>query len=206
MEKAKRKEREFNLRRTEILQQAEKIFAAKGFYNTTVAEIAAASGFAIGTLYQFFAGKEQLYTAMITEKLTMMYEGIREAVEKEAGVFRKIEILAASNFQFIENNADFCSIFVRGDHFSLSEGSVTLRDRMMRDYADHVSFVEGVIREGIRTGDMKKMDPRMMAAALLGIINSCSFKWFTVAKEGTLETKVSFVLDIFLKGVKRDAH
>jgi len=206
MEKAKRKEREFNLRRTEILEQAEKIFAAKGFYNTTVAEIAAASGFAIGTLYQFFAGKEQLYTAMITEKLTMMYEGIREAVGKETGIFRKIEILVVSTFQFVENNADFCSIFVRGDHLSLSEGSVTLRERMMRDYADHVSFIEEVIREGIRTGDLKKMDPRTMAAALLGIINSCSFKWLTVAKEGSLETKVPFVLDIFLEGVRQDAH
>ena len=206
MEKAKRKEREFNLRRTEILDQSEKIFAAKGFYNTTVAEIAAASGFAIGTLYQFFAGKEQLYTAMITEKLTMMYEGIREAVGQEAGIFRKIEILVVSNFQFIERNAEFCSIFVRGDHLSLSEGSVALRERMMCDYADHVSFIEEVIREGIRTGYLKKMDPRMMAAALLGIINSCSFKWLTVAKEGSLETKVPFVLDIFLEGVRQDAH
>ena len=206
MEKAKRKEREFNLRRAEILENAEKIFAAKGFYNTTVAEIAATSGFAIGTLYQFFAGKEQLYTAMITEKLTMMYEGIREAVGQEAGIFRKIEILVVSNFQFIERNAEFCSIFVRGDHLSLSEGSVALQERMMRDYADHVSFIEEVIREGIRTGDLKKMDPRMMAAALLGIINSCSFKWLTVAKEGSLETKVPFVLDIFLEGVRRDAH
>jgi AcrR family transcriptional regulator len=206
MEKAKRKEREFNLRRTDILEQAEKIFASKGFYNSTVAEIAGASGFAIGTLYQFFAGKEQLYTAMITEKLTMMYEGIREEVEKEAGVFRKIEVLAASTFRFIENNADFCSIFVRGDHLSLSEGSVALRDRMMHDYADHVSFIEEVIREGIGTGDLKKMDPRMMAAALLGIINSCSFKWLAVAQEGTLETKVPFVLDIFLEGVRQDAH
>jgi AcrR family transcriptional regulator len=206
MEKVKRKEREFNLRRAEILEQAEKIFAAKGFYNTTVAEIAAASGFAIGTLYQFFAGKEQLYTAMITEKLTLMYERIRKAVENEAGIFRKIEILVISNFQFVENNADFCSIFVRGDHLSLSEGSVTLRDRMMRDYADHVAFIEELIREGIRTGDLKKMDPRMMAAALLGIINSCSFKWLTVAKDGTLETKVPFVMDIFLQGVRRYAH
>jgi AcrR family transcriptional regulator len=206
MEKAKRKEREFNLRRTEILEQAEKIFAAKGFYNTTVAEIAAASGFAIGTLYQFFAGKEQLYTAMITEKLTMMYEGIREAVEKETEIFRRIEILIVSTFKFVENNADFCSIFVRGDHLSLSEGSVALRERMMHDYADHVSFIEGMIRGGIRTGDLKKMDPRMMAAALLGIINSCSFKWLTVAKEGTLETKVPFVLDIFLQGVRRNAN
>ncbi len=206
MEKAKRKEREFNLRRTEILEQAEKIFAAKGFYNTTVAEIAAASGFAVGTIYQFFESKEQLYTAMLTEKLNMMYEGIRKAVGQEAGVFRKIEVLTASNFQFVESNAEFCSIFVRGDHLSLSEGSEALRERMIRDYADHVSFIEEVIREGIRTGDLKKMDPRMMASALLGIINSCSFKWLTVAKEGSLETKVPFVLDIFLEGVRQDAH
>jgi len=206
MEKAKRKEREFNLRRAEILEQAEKIFAAKGFYNPTVAEIAAASGFAVGTIYLFFESKEQLYTAMLTEKLNMMYEGIRKAVGQEAGVFRKIEVLTASNFQFIESNAEFCSIFVRGDHLSLSEGSEALRERMIRDYADHVSFLEEVIREGIRTGDLKKMDPRMMAAALLGIINSCSFKWLTVAKEGSLKTKVPFVLDIFLEGVRQDAH
>ena len=83
MEKAKRKEREFNLRRTEILEAAVKVFAAKGFHNATVAEIAAASGFAIGTLYQFFESKEQLYTAMLTEKLAMMYAGIRAAVEEE---------------------------------------------------------------------------------------------------------------------------
>ena len=206
MEKAKRKELEFNRRRTEILEQAEKIFAAKGFYNTTVAEIAAASGFAIGTLYQFFAGKEQLYTMMITEKLTMMYEGIRDAVDKERGVFRQIEILVVATFRFVESNADFCSIFVRGDHLSLSDGSVALRERMMRDYAGHVSFIEGVIRKGIHAGELKNMAPRMMAAALLGIINSCSFKWLTLAKEGALETKAPFVLDIFLEGVRRDAH
>jgi len=77
---------------------------------------------------------------------------------------------------------------------------------MIRDYADHVSFLEEVIREGIRTGDLKKMDPRMMVSALLGIINSCSFKWLTVAKEGSLKTKVPFVLDIFLEGVRQNAH
>ena len=52
---------------------------------------------------------------------------------------------------------------------------MALREKMMGDYADHVGFIEDVIREGISTGDLKKMDPRMMAAALIGIINSCSF-------------------------------
>ena len=206
MEKTKRKEREFNLRRAEILENAEKIFAAKGFYNTTVAEIAGASGFAVGTIYQFFESKERLYTALLTEKLKMLYEGIRKAVGQEDDVFTKIEVLTASNFRFVESNAAFCSIFIRGDHLSLSEGSDALREHVMRDYADYLSFIEDVFREGIRTGNLKQMDPRMMAAALIGIINSCSFKWLTVAKDGALEKMVPFVLDIFLEGVRRDAH
>ncbi len=89
MEKAKRKEREFNMRRSEILDAAVKVFAGKGFYNATVAEIAAASGFAIGTLYQFFDGKEQLYTAMLTEKLAMMYSDIQTAVGWRGGHHRE---------------------------------------------------------------------------------------------------------------------
>ena len=61
MVRSERKEREFNTRRAEILEQAEKIFAAKGFHDVTMAEIAGASGFSIGALYQFFKGKEHLY-------------------------------------------------------------------------------------------------------------------------------------------------
>jgi TetR/AcrR family transcriptional regulator len=205
MEKERRKEREFNLRRTEILDAALKVFAAKGFHNATVAEIAAASGFAIGTIYQFFDGKEQLYTAMLTENLRMMYAGIRKAVEDEADVVAKIELLVASQFQYVEENAEFCSIFVRGDHLSLSEGSAELRKKMRSDYALHVSFIEGVMADGIRTGILREMDPPLMAAALTGIVNSYSSKWLAMAEEQSLRSKAPFVLDIFLEGVRKDA-
>lgn len=206
MEKARRKEREFHFRRTEILENAGKIFAAKGFHNATVAEIADASGFAVGTIYLFFASKESLYETLLTEKLEMLYGRIREAVGREDDTFRKIEVLAAENFRFVENNADFCKIFIRGEHLSLSEGSEALRQRIMRDYATYLTFVESMMREGIRKGNLKKIDSRMAAAALIGIINSCSFKWLTVDKGQSLETKVPFVMKIFLEGVKSDAQ
>jgi AcrR family transcriptional regulator len=206
MEKAKRKERECNLRRAEILEQAVKIFAAKGFHNTTVAEIAHASGFAVGSIYSLFESKEQLYSEMLLEKLNMMYSGIRKLVAKETDIAKKIEMMIISQFHFVEKNADFCSIFIRGDHLSLSEGSVGIRERMITDYAAHISFVEAVMSEGIRDGLLKKMDPRMMAAALTGIANSFASKWLT-AMEGTpLMNYIPFVMDIFLEGVRNDAH
>ncbi|MBA4422264.1 MAG: hypothetical protein C0390_04065 [Syntrophus sp. (in: bacteria)] len=205
MVKAERREREFNLRRAEILEQAEKIFAAKGFYNAAVAEIAGASGFAVGSLYQFFPSKEQLYISMLTEKLNTMYSSIRESVVKQADIIKKIEVLVASQFRFVENNTEFCCIFIRGDHLSLSEGSVELRKRLKVDYDIHISFTEEVIREGIRTGLLKKMDPCMMAAALTGITNSYASRWLTTVEGTSLMNYVPFVMDIFLEGVRKDA-
>ena len=206
MVKAERKEREFNLRRAEILEQAGKIFAVKGFPNPAVTEIAGASGFAVGTLYQFFPSKQQLYISMLTEKLNMMYSGVRESVAKETDIVKKIEVLVASQFRFVENNTEFCSIFIRGDHLSLSEGSVELRKRLKIDYDVHVSFTEEVMREGIRAGLLKKMDPRMMAAALAGITNAFTSKWLATIEGMSLMSTVPFVMDIFLEGVRKDAH
>mgnify|MGYP002400988900 CR=1 FL=1 len=206
MEKAKRKEREFNLRRADILDAAVKIFAAKGFHNTTVAEIAASSGFAIGTLYQFFASKEHLYSALLAERLTAMYADIRAAVAEASDVIGKIELLVSSQFRYVEENADFCGIFVRGDYLSLSEGNAELRGRIRSDYARHVAFIEEVLADGIRAGLIKEMDPTLMATALTGIINSYAAKWIALAEEGSLREKTPHVLAIFLEGVKRDAR
>jgi AcrR family transcriptional regulator len=206
MEKVKRKEREVNRRRVEILKQAVKIFAAKGFHNTTVAEIAEASGFAIGTLYQVFESKEQLYRVMLAEKLDMMYSAIQKRAAKEADFLRKIEVMVASHFQFVENNTDFCRIFVRGDHLSLPQGNVELRKRMTTDYAVHVSFIEEVMREGMRRGVLKRMDPVIMAAAFTGIVNSCISKWLTMVEETSLQGKAPIVIEIFLNGVGQNAH
>jgi AcrR family transcriptional regulator len=206
MEKVKRKERECKLRRAAILAQAVKIFAAKGFHNTTMAEIARASGFAVGSIYLLFENKEQLYTAMLNEKLNAMYSGVRKMVAKEVDIVKKVEMMVTSQFHFVEKNAEFCSIFIRGDHLSLSGGSIELRKRMMADYAAHITFVEAVMSEGIRSGILKGMDPCMMAAALAGLINSCASKWLTMTEKSSLMDHIAFVVDIFLKGVRKDAH
>lgn len=205
MEKEKRKEREFKLRRTEILEQAERSFAAKGFHSATIAEIANASGFAVGTLYQFFESKEKLYTAVLTEKLGMMYAEVQKAVEDEPDLLKKIEVLVTSQFRFVENNTEFCSIFIRGDYLSFSEGSMELREWMIKDYAVYVSFIEGVMRKGIRAGVLKKMEPILMADALMGIINSYASKWLIAAEGASLMVNVQPVVDIFLGGVRKNA-
>jgi AcrR family transcriptional regulator len=200
MEKSKRKEMEFQLRRTEILSEAEKIFAAKGFHNATMAEIASASGFATGTLYQFFEGKENLYNIMVSEKLDRMYLEIRESVNSQERMVDKIEKLVESHFHFVENNVDFCDLLIRGESLTLSDKGTILRDKLIADYFNHIGFVESIMRFGIETRALKSRDPRMMAYTLLGIVRSFFYYWMLTNQNTPLSDEVGRVSDIFLKG------
>jgi AcrR family transcriptional regulator len=205
VEKNKRKEKEFQLRRSEILDEAEKIFAAKGFHSTTMAEIARASGFAIGTLYQFFKGKENLYGTMVSEKLDRMYAEIREAVNGRKTVMEKLGALVSSHFNFVENNLDYWKIIIRAESITLSDEDTSLKEKIITCYLSHVHFVEKIMKEGIRTKVLKNIDPFSMACALNGIMSSFKFIFIMKPKPGSLKGRVSGVLDIFLKGVKKNA-
>ena len=54
--------------REQLLDAAARVFAAKGFAGASVEEIAAEAGFSIGALYSNFAGKEDLFLALMSER------------------------------------------------------------------------------------------------------------------------------------------
>ncbi len=205
MEKAKRKELEFQARRAVILKEAERAFAQKGFYNTSVAEIANASGFAIGTLYQIFNGKEHLYSTMVTQKLQGLYTDIRSAVSREAETVHKLEALVRSNFLFVENNLDFCRLFTHGGEVSYQESGESLKEILCDFHLEHVNFIEGIIKKGIEEKTLRReSDSRDMAGALMGMMKSFQFRWIMSNGEESLVGKVPVVMDIFLRGAGND--
>ena len=204
MEKTARKEREFKVRRAEILEQAEKIFAIKGFYNVTMAEIANASGFSIGSLYQFFEGKENLYSSMLSEKLDLMYGQIREKVKATQGIAEKIEMIIASHFQFVENNADFCRLFLRGESAALSDVMTSLRQKMLDDYSKHLTFIENELKSGIKSGYLRPFPSRDIAEVLFGLIRASAIDWMLFSPKTSFSSKKDFILEVFLQGVQQD--
>lgn len=202
MERLERKEREFNVRRADILEQASKIFSNKSYHNVTMAEIAGASGFAIGSLYQFFSGKEDLYKTMIGEKLDLMYATIRKEVSTADNTADKIAVLIDAHLKFIENNPDFCRIFFRGESGALSE-MTDLRLKLLDDYYAYIAFVEDLLRTGTERGFLRRLPSREIASALIHLIRSAASEWLVVEAKESLLSKRDFILDIFLNGVKK---
>jgi AcrR family transcriptional regulator len=206
MERIERKAIEFNMRRSAILAQAEKAFSRNGYHNVTIAEIAGASGFSIGALYQFFKGKEDLYVSMINEKLGLMYECVKQEVKAAKDLNGKIEALVTAQLRFVEENTDFCRIFLRGENEISTAMKSSLQKKMIDNYFQHLSFIETILISGMEDGILRTFSSRDMAGALSHLIRAAAFDWMLMPSKDSLVSKKDFILDVFFNGVQKHDH
>ena len=61
---AERKKREKKMRRDQIQIAAKKVFLEKGFRSTTMEEIAEVAELSVGSIYQYFINKDELYASL----------------------------------------------------------------------------------------------------------------------------------------------
>ena len=203
MGKVDRKVRERLTHRKEILLAAEKIFAAKGFFPTTMSEIAQEAEFGTGTLYKYFKSKEDLYFTLIDEKTGEINGPVKAELSKKISAVERIEKILRIQFEFIERNRNFFRIYIS----ERSRFEWTVKDDLGKGIHEkmvsYIHLLAQVIKQGIKEGAFKRKDPLDLAHALVGIVNSFVFEWLIAPRPYSLLSKMDTVLDIFLRGAQR---
>ena len=187
----------------EIIKKVSALFLKYGIKSVSMDDISRELGISKKTLYQYFKGKDHLYSTMISEKIDLMYDKIHQEVKSTKTLPDKIAKLIDAQLQFVENNTDFCRIFIRGENEALSEMMTSIREKLINDYYQHISFIEKILKSGIKSGLLRSLPPREMAGALSHLIRAASVDWVLVPSKEPLSSKTAFILDIFLHGAKK---
>ncbi len=101
-----RKEREAAWRRSEIIEAAGRLFVERGYEATSLHEIAEASEFSVGTLYNFFESKEDIYFAVIESQMADFYNRAKQALSSTGDLRTKLEAFARAYFEFTRNTGN----------------------------------------------------------------------------------------------------
>ncbi|HVX39722.1 MAG TPA: TetR/AcrR family transcriptional regulator [Gemmatimonadaceae bacterium] len=83
--KALRWERRPDERPHELLEAALRVFAANGYRNTRLDEVAAAAGVTKGALYHYFSNKEELLLRALDEYQERAFGRLEQALREESG-------------------------------------------------------------------------------------------------------------------------
>ncbi|MEO0091008.1 MAG: TetR/AcrR family transcriptional regulator, partial [candidate division WOR-3 bacterium] len=92
-----------------ILTIAEEMFLKKGFFPTTVDEIAKQAKIAKGTVYLYFPTKESIYLALFENKLKMGIEILERVKDMPISAKEKISLIFDEWFSKIKKAKGFSS-------------------------------------------------------------------------------------------------
>ncbi len=198
-----RKERDKQIRRNDILVAAEKVFAARGFHNANVSEIAKEAQYGTGTVYLYFKDKEDIYRALILKGLDDFFASVQERTLSLTDPVEKLKCFLAEKFRFFEAHKDFFKLYIVENNslqsaFS-SEREQECMDRHMRIFA----IGAAIFQEGIDAGMFKPADPKELAFMFGGLSNYLMMKMVFDGSGGSIERKTDLVMDIFLNGCRK---
>ena len=111
-EKKSRKQREQEQRKTYILECAEELFAENGFDNTSMVMIAEKSEFSVGTVYNFFQSKSEIYSELAFRKMTDIYEGMHKISEIEFSADDKITEIMRHSVGMINKQRRYIKVYM----------------------------------------------------------------------------------------------
>jgi AcrR family transcriptional regulator len=87
-----------------ILENALKLFSARGYDAVGVQEIAEAAGITKPTLYHYFGSKEGVLDALLATNMAKLYDYVEEAVNYYGNLPLTLNRIAACYFQFAGEN------------------------------------------------------------------------------------------------------
>lgn len=151
----------------EILLAALKLFAEKGYFNTSLNEIAEAAGIkTISILYQHFNNKQAIASKLygnILDSLNISVDDIRRRNQKSSEQLRGIVDLLFK----LTDDAPCIMKFL----LVLKINEFLPEEKAIFESSAFVKILK-IIQSGIRAGEIRNIDPILANAYFFGIINS----------------------------------
>jgi len=150
----------------EVLQAALKLFAKKGYFNTSLTDIKDALGFKTNSgINQYFKTKQAIAQTLhenILDSLSISIDDIRRRNRKAAEQLREVVDLL---FKLADDAPEIVQflLFVRSEEF-LAEPKPLLETAAFNK-------IKRIFQNGVKDGEMKAIDPLLAYTYFFGIIN-----------------------------------
>ena len=186
--------------REKIIKHALKIFAQKGYFRTTVDDIAQATGVAKGTLYLYFKDKANLYVATIDEHFSRGLDALSVIDARDITPTEKMEAVAVNFIDYIKN--------LKTSHMLFTFENINLKGKTLKNIHSTIEpkiqtmidIIGNIISQGIENREFRKVDPKVAAFHFISTIRAIFLSNFYMSNEA-FETDT--MLKLFFEGLKK---
>lgn len=176
--KLTRKEREQQFRMDLVLDAAEEVFADQTYAQASVEEIATRAEISVGTLYNLFRSKEDIYRAVVSRAQNMFFDNLEKKLDEARGPTEQIRAVVRYFFEhFTQNSRQFRHYVQATQGFQYELRSQLENEAFQRQQSFSERMVD-ICQAGMDDGVFKSGLPAdLMAVTIMGIPHSFLMVW-----------------------------
>lgn len=200
--KLTRREREKLRKNQEIIEASIKVFSGKGFYEATMHDIAKVVEMGVGTLYQYFKSKDDLYYNAILYKLNEFHNFYEEKLRDKHNFLDSMSDIIVAWIEYFGKNNDFFAI-VFSEWLNVKKSFARkLKKRLTNEFTEKYDEIVGLIEKGKGAGEISDaVNTEILSSMIFGTIQHMIHKG-AMEKETTAPAIVAeSIINILSSGI-----
>ncbi len=188
-----------DLVREHLIEKAADLFARRGYSRTTIHDIAEELGLRRSSLYHYFRNKEEILDALIDQQTIEHAETLKALLAEKS--LKAAEKLERAFTRSIQHKLTASARFRVLDQIEVEMPEKQAREHRRRK-REILELWSQLISEGVTAGELRAVDSRMAAFALLGISNWTAW-WYQASGKLSPDEIAGALVEIGLFGLVR---
>jgi TetR/AcrR family transcriptional regulator, fatty acid metabolism regulator protein len=185
-------------KREAILRAATQVFAARGFFQSQVADVARAAGVAAGTVYLYFRSKDDLLVSLFERTMREAISAGRAALEGIDDPRERLTRIARLHLERLGRDRDLAVVF----QVELRQSTKFMEQFSSTYLRDYLGLIRETIAEGQRARVFRSnINPTIAAKVFFGALDEMATNWILSKRRYSLVSEVDAVVDLFVGGV-----
>ena len=164
----------YDRKQQQVVLQAARVFAERGYDRTSVQDLADELGIAAGGLYHYFGSKEQLLIHICDQLMDPLLQQAEELLASGGDPASRLRELVRLWVLHVVEHRDHMLVFQQQRHL-IEQGEQWRAVRSSRKRFERV--VEDLLAGAADSGELVLEDNRLALSALLGMVNHTA-QWF----------------------------
>jgi AcrR family transcriptional regulator len=186
--------------RESLLAAAEQVFVRTGFLTTKMTDIASEAGVAVGTLYNYFESKEEIFQAIMADRCAGFRAELAPLLSVVDPIQRIRQIVHHACRQVSDHGTLFMMFVERGAGSELDierVGGASMRDEHDR----FLTILQSALQDAVDAGALRSDIPvNVQVAMLSGGLNGAFYAWFKRKRRGAMQSIADDLLKLFFSG------
>jgi AcrR family transcriptional regulator len=202
MPRAKRREREIQRTREDILDAAARVFARVGYLGATMQEIAREAGYTAPSLYTYFEGKEALLRELYERFLNEVLEVFDRPIPKGLTLEQSLELLLNAALEHCDRHSEALVAFASVTSAGPLPANLRPTDKAVNGQLVIIERAANWLADNAKPEELGAVSCEEAAYVIFGITNAMIMLWQSQGRRDPLVSLAPRALSFFMRGLR----